>query len=212
MAVNEGLTLSALLYAIGQQESGGNYSADNGIAVGKYQVLKSNVPSWTKEYTGTALTWQQFLADPAAQDQVAGGQLGSYLAKYGAAGAASAWYSGNPNLANSTAPQNGGPSIKTYVDDVLALMAKAPGGSSSGTAATGGPSSTGTTATQAGLLSFPSDIVSFFTSATDDLTASANFFRALFAPSTYVRAGAGIAGLVFLITGLVFLAREAKGA
>lgn len=202
--------LASLIWAIGQQESGGNYSADNGIAVGKYQVLKSNVPSWTRQYAGGAMTWQQFLANPQAQDEVAAGVLGEYFAKYGAGGAASAWYSGDPKLANSTAAQSGGPSIKTYVADVLTWMQKAPGGTGAPPADTGAASDTG--ATQSGLFSLPSDVTGFFSRATDDLTASADFLKALFQPSTYIRVGSGVAGLVFIIAGLVFLVRETKGS
>lgn len=81
------------------------------------------------------------------------------------------------------------------------------GATSSGSASTGGVQQADLLG---GLLSFPTGIVSFFTSATDDLTASANFFRALFQPSTYVRAGAGFFGVLFVITGVVFIAREAR--
>lgn len=207
MAIDYAIQMNSLLWAIGQQESGGNYSANNGIAVGKYQVLKSNVPSWTKEYTGQSLTWQQFLADPAAQDQVAAGQLGSYLQQYGAAGAASAWYSGNPNLANDTRPQSGGPSIAQYVQDVLKLMGQAPGAPS--TAGSGTAGSTSGTASQAGLFSLPSGITGFFADATEELASTARFTAAFFQPSTYLRIGSGVAGTVFLIAGVVFLARSA---
>lgn len=129
------------LWAIAQQESGGNYGANNGIAVGKYQILKSNVPEWTARWAGRSMSWQQFLADPAAQEAVGRGQLGEYFDKYGADGAASAWYSGDPSLKNSTRPQSGGPSIHSYVQSVLALMARAPGGGS--TAPAGPPASAG---------------------------------------------------------------------
>jgi hypothetical protein len=56
--------------------------------------------------------------------------------------------------------------------------------------------------------SVPSGITDFFGQATDDLTASAAWVKAFFQPSTYIRIGAGVAGTVFLITGLVFLVRE----
>ena len=135
--------LDRLLWAIAQQESGGSYSANNGIAVGKYQILKSNVPGWTKEALGHSLTWQQFIADHAAQEQVAAYKIGAYYRKYGVRGAASAWYSGDPKLSESTRPQSGGPSIKHYVDSVVALMSRAPGG---GTSTGGGGGGGGTTA------------------------------------------------------------------
>ena len=52
-------TLDQLLYGIRQVESGGNYSVVNGIgAVGAYQVMKANIPSWTKKALGYSMTWQ----------------------------------------------------------------------------------------------------------------------------------------------------------
>lgn len=59
-----------------------------------------------------------------------------------------------------------------------------------------------------GLLSIPQDITGFFSGAAEDLTASANFLRAFFEPSTYVRIGAGVFGSIFLLAGIFFLARE----
>lgn len=61
-----------------------------------------------------------------------------------------------------------------------------------------------------GLLSFPQEILDFFKTGVDDLNSTANFFGAFFRPSTYVRIGSGLIGLVFLLAGLFFLIREAK--
>lgn len=194
--------LQSLIRAITEQESGGDYSANNGIAVGRYQVLKSNVPEWTRQYLGRAMTWQEFLHDPAAQDQVAAAKIGEYYRAYGVRGAAAAWYSGDASLADSTRPQAGGPSIKSYVDQVVARMGAAPAGAPAG--------SGGGTVTSTGLFSIPGDIVGFFSKATDDLTSAADFARAFFRPGTYVRIGAGVLGTVLIIAGLVFLAKEAK--
>src|SRR5690606_22423883 len=66
------------------------------------------------------------------QEKVAKGHLKSYYNKYGARGAASAWYSGNPSLHNSTKSQPGGPSIKGYVDSVINKAYKYPGGGGGG--------------------------------------------------------------------------------
>jgi hypothetical protein len=120
-------SFEALYWAIATQESGGDYKA-YGIwlnmsygrdrAYGKYQVMGANVPSWTKTYYGRSLTPEQFRNNKQAQEAVARGRLKSLYKQYGFRGAASAWYSGNPNLHMSTRPQTGGPSIKKYVDDV----------------------------------------------------------------------------------------------
>jgi hypothetical protein len=133
-------TFDQFFRAIAEQESNGRYSAvgvwvRGDRAYGKYQVMGANIPSWTKQYYGKSLTPQQFLNNPAAQEAVAKGKLKSYYNKYGARGAASAWYSGNPNLHMSTASQSGGPSIKSYVDSVINKAYKYP--------ATGGTSTSG---------------------------------------------------------------------
>lgn len=138
------LTFEQFFSAIAEQESGGRYNAvgvwvRGDRAYGKYQVMGANIPSWTKKHFGKSLTPQQFLNNPRAQEAVARGVLKSYWDKYGARGAAAAWYSGNPNLHMSTRSQTGGPSIKTYVDQVLAKAAKYPSsGGATSTTATGG--------------------------------------------------------------------------
>lgn len=116
-------SFEALYWAIATQESGGNYGAvgvwvRGDRAYGKYQVMGANIPSWTAKYYGRRLTPQQFLNNKAAQEAVARGVLQGYYNKYGFRGAASAWYSGNPDLHMSTRSQTGGPSIKGYVDSV----------------------------------------------------------------------------------------------
>lgn len=120
-------SFEALYWAIATQESGGNYYAygqwlnmsyGRDRAYGKYQVMGANIPSWTRQYYGRTLTPEQFRNNKQAQEAVARGRLKSYYKSYGFRGAASAWYSGNPNLHMSTRAQTGGPSIKGYVDSV----------------------------------------------------------------------------------------------
>lgn len=127
------VSLAQLLAGVRQVESGGNYSVVNGIgAVGAYQVMKANIPSWTKKALGYSMTWQQFRDSRAAQDKVAQVILGGYYAKYGAAGAASMWFSGQPNPNSSRS--DGGNTVSQYVAKVLA----AAGGSSGVSAGSGG--------------------------------------------------------------------------
>lgn len=59
--------------AVGQVESGGNYTARNATsgAYGKYQIMPSNWPSWASTYLGNAnASWS-----PSNQDTVATGKL-----------------------------------------------------------------------------------------------------------------------------------------
>ena len=130
------VTFEQFFSAIAKQESDGRYSAvgvqvNGDRAYGKYQVMGANIPSWTRKYYGRSLSPQQYLNNQAAQDAVARGVLKSYFGKYGARGAASAWYSGNPNLSESTSSQPGGPSIKGYVDSVMNIASGYPATGSS---------------------------------------------------------------------------------
>lgn len=114
--------------AIGQFESGGRYNAvgpDTGNgnkALGRYQVMASNVPSWTKEALGKSLTPQQFLNSPEAQDAVAHYKMGQYYEKYGNWGdVASVWFSGRPLKKAGNAKDVIGTSTPQYVKNVLAI-------------------------------------------------------------------------------------------
>ena len=112
------------LNAIAGQESGGSYTVvnkDSG-ALGKYQVMPANVASWSKQVLGYSITPSQFLNSPELQEKVVQGILKGYYDDYGPRGAASAWYSGQPGLSEDTRSQNGYPSIKSYVDQVMARM------------------------------------------------------------------------------------------
>lgn len=119
-----GTDLNKFLYSLGVQESGGNnYGVVNSIgAVGKYQVLKSNVPGWSKEALGHSITWQQYRDNPALQEQIVAYKVQQYYNQFHDwRKVAAAWYAGpgNANLFASTKAQSGGPSIASYVNSVV---------------------------------------------------------------------------------------------
>lgn len=108
---------------IAAQESGGNYGAVNSQsgALGKYQVMPSNVAGWSRQVLGYSISTSQFLNSPSLQETIVRGILRGYFNAWGPRGAAAAWYAGpgNHNLDMSTRSQWGGPSIKDYVDGVI---------------------------------------------------------------------------------------------
>lgn len=59
--------------AIGRDTGNGDH------ALGKYQVLSSNVPEWTKEALGSSMTPQEFLNSPDAQEKVAAYKMNKEL-------------------------------------------------------------------------------------------------------------------------------------
>lgn len=103
-------------------ESGGRYDAVGPVAnakgqraYGKYQVMDFNVGPWTKEILGQEMTPEQFLANPQAQDAVYKAKIGQYRQQTGSdQGAASMWFSGQPNP-NSTARDVNGVNVQQYV-------------------------------------------------------------------------------------------------
>jgi hypothetical protein len=123
-------SLDKFIAAISGKESGGNYGARNPSsgALGKYQIMPGNFQAkggWDYNALGYDITPQQFRSSPALQEKVARYQLTNYYNKYGAAGAAAAWY-GGPGRANnwqtSTKSQGKYPSIYNYVQDILRRM------------------------------------------------------------------------------------------
>lgn len=126
----------AFINAIGGQESGGNYNAVNGRtgASGKYQIMPENWSAWAQEAGLSA----DAPMTPENQEIVARHKLGEYYDKYGARGAAMAWYAGEGSLNYSEEALNrkqgkgDEPSINEYANQVLSRMGKT--GSSAGDA------------------------------------------------------------------------------
>jgi hypothetical protein len=108
--------------AISRVESGGRYDAVGPVAndkgnraYGKYQVMDFNVGPWTQEILGKAMTPQEFLANPQAQDAVFDGKFGQYVQKYGSPGAASrAWFAGEGGMNNPNAKDVLGTTVAGY--------------------------------------------------------------------------------------------------
>jgi hypothetical protein len=124
-ALNSSSDITRVANAIGQFESGGNYSAvgpatsKGDHALGKYQVMAANVPSWSKEALGYSITPQQFLASPQLQDQIAHYKMKQYADKYGTVeDVASVWFSGRP-AANNNAKDVIGTSVPSYIQNVV---------------------------------------------------------------------------------------------
>ncbi|MGO4641715.1 phage tail length tape measure family protein [Mesorhizobium sp. 2RAF45] len=129
-----GGNMAAYAAAIRSIESAGSggYSAlgpvlkNGNQALGAYQVMKSNLPSWSQDALGKTLSPSQFLADPAAQDAIFEKQFGKYLTKYGnPQDAASAWFTGGPLSTGAKAKDVLGTSGSVYVDKFNAAVAKA---------------------------------------------------------------------------------------
>lgn len=108
--------------AIAGIESGGRYDAVGPVAnskgnraYGKYQVLDSNIPTWTQEVLGQSMTPEQFLASPQAQEAVFQAKFGQYVQKYGSPEAASrAWFAGEGGMNSPGAVDVNGMTVDRY--------------------------------------------------------------------------------------------------
>lgn len=95
--------VGALKAALGPMESGnrynikGPYNNKYGFPLGKYQIMESNLPSWSQAALGRVVSSQEFLSNPDLQEKVAGHRMGQIIDRYGNLhDAASVWHSGVP--------------------------------------------------------------------------------------------------------------------
>ena len=107
--------------AIAGIESGGRYdqigpkTKSGDYAYGKYQIMGRNIPSWTREALGQALTPQQFVSSPEAQESVFEYKFSQYVQKYGGyENAAKVWFGGTGALRNSNASDILGTTVGRY--------------------------------------------------------------------------------------------------
>jgi hypothetical protein len=106
--------------AISSVESGGNYHAigpdtgNMGRALGKYQVMSANVGPWSKEVLGREISPREFISNPALQDAIFQGKFNQYVDKYGADGAARAWFAGEKGMHNPNAKDAFGTTVDEY--------------------------------------------------------------------------------------------------
>jgi hypothetical protein len=99
--------------AVGQIESGGNYTARNPVsgAYGKYQIMPSNWPSWASTYLGNAnASWS-----PSNQDTVASGKMTSLYRWLGSWRRVAYWW-----LTGSSQTSGWSSYATSYVNKVMA--------------------------------------------------------------------------------------------
>ncbi|MBD2100475.1 transglycosylase SLT domain-containing protein [Leptolyngbya sp. FACHB-261] len=125
----------ALRNAIIEQESNGHFwivNSDSG-ALGIGQVMPENLKAWSEEALGYSISKEEFLKNPQLQTQIIDYKLAQYWQRAlrdsggkpeeSVRRVASQWYSGDPNLYESTTPQfyNGQvyPSVANYTLAVL---------------------------------------------------------------------------------------------
>jgi len=170
-------SMSAFAKAIQSIESSGNYNAlgpvtKNGDrAYGAYQVMGANIGPWTQSALGRSLSANEFLSSKSAQDAVFEKIFGGYVSKYGASGAAQAWFGGPGSVGKGgNATDILGTSGTAYVQKFNAALGNA---TQSTTIAAQGLGNLGT-----GFSQFGQNLTSFFPSAPS--AGGGGFFSNLF--------------------------------
>jgi hypothetical protein len=104
----EGVDVLAMSQAVKDIESGGgNYKARGPVvesgrykgerALGAYQVMPGNLPSWSKAALGREVSEEEFLASETIQDTIFLDQMTKSIDRYGSAeDAVSVWFTGRP--------------------------------------------------------------------------------------------------------------------
>lgn len=112
--------LSRFMYAVGQVESGGRYTARNSRsgAYGKYQIMPSNWPSWAARYLGDRNAKQT----PANQEKVAAGKFTSLYRSLGSWRRVAYWW-----LTGSKQTSGWSAYARRYVNKVMRLYNKGGG-------------------------------------------------------------------------------------
>jgi hypothetical protein len=141
-----GLTGSMSSYAAAirsiESAGSGGYSALGPVlksgdqALGAYQVMRSNLPSWSTQAFGKPMSQSEFLSNPSAQDAIFSQQFGKSLSKYGnPQDAASAWFTGGPLSSGADKADILGTTGSKYVDKFNAALEKVGGTASSASGA-----------------------------------------------------------------------------
>lgn len=131
-SLNGGSEVQKIANAIGQFETGGNYTKRGPVvssgrykgerALGKYQIMPGNLPQWSKEALGRVVTEQEFMNSPAIQDAIAQFQMAKILRQHGTLeNVVSVWFSGRPLSQAGNAKDDLGTTVPSYVKNVRSI-------------------------------------------------------------------------------------------
>jgi hypothetical protein len=88
-------------------------------ALGAYQILDSNLASWSRAALGRAVGRHEFLRSRHVQDRVFHHRFGHYVKKYGAHGAARAWLGGEGAARRGESADRFGSTPSSYADKFI---------------------------------------------------------------------------------------------
>lgn len=171
---------AAAIRAVESLGSGG-YSAlgpllrNGDQALGAYQIMASNLPSWSQSALGRSVSRSEFMGSPDIQDAIFNHQFGSYVSKYGnPQDAASAWFTGGPLSSGAGRRDVLGTTGSQYVDKFNSALERLGGTTQQ---ATGALTSLG--GASQGLISQFSQIGQSLLGSLTPATSSSSWFQGL---------------------------------
>ncbi len=111
----------------------GPQNSKMGRALGRYQIMEANIGPWSKAALGRAVSAQEFMdpeKGPAIQDAVFDHVFGGYVQKYGAEGAAQAWFAGPGGVGKTNRKDVLGTDVGSYGKKFLSALGQAPSAAS----------------------------------------------------------------------------------
>lgn len=118
-----------------ESKGSGDYAAKGprhqkmGQALGRYQIMEANIGPWSKAALGRAVTPAEFMdpeKGPAIQDAVFDHVFGGYVKRFGAEGAAQAWFAGPGGVGKTDRKDVLGTNVGSYGQKFLAALGQAP--------------------------------------------------------------------------------------
>lgn len=106
--------------------------AKMGRALGRYQIMETNIGPWSKAALGREVSVDEFMANPAIQDAIFDHRFGGYVEQFGEAGAAQAWFAGPGGVGKTGRKDILGTSVGKYGEMFMKALGGTVSKSSSG--------------------------------------------------------------------------------
>lgn len=102
----------------------GTRNAKLGRPLGRYQIMEANLPAWSQEVLGRRVGVQEFMNNPALQDQIFDAKMDQYEQKFGPEGAAQAWFGGPGSVGKTGRSDVHGTTVGGYGQRYMAALGK----------------------------------------------------------------------------------------
>lgn len=111
-----------------ESRGSGDYSAIGprndkmGRALGRYQIMETNIAPWSKAALGREVSVQEFMGSPDIQDAVFDHKFGEYVKQFGLEGAAQAWFAGPGGVGKTNRTDALGTDVGSYGQKFLSAL------------------------------------------------------------------------------------------